>query len=803
MTPMVRGASILLACLMQFAQAGTGELRITVADANGRPLPGAVELVSEANQYREQFDTDADGQFVARRLPFGTYRVSATRAGFAAAIGSVEIRSAVPTAFRLTVTVAGPAAQVLETASQTLVDLHQSTVVNRIGADALQQRTTVLPGRSLPDLVNSQPGWLLEANGILHPRGSEYQTQYVVDGVPFTDNRSPAFAPEVATDDVQAMQMRTGGYPAEYGRKLGGVIEVVTTAQPREGWHGGASASRGSFGTLGGSAAAEYGWRSATVRLSAGGAFTDRFLDPPVEENFTNHGTTSQAAARGERDLTARDRLGMSMRYGGATFLVPNERVQQEAGQRQHRDTREIAFQTSYQRVVSNTTVVDLRGMARRLSAGLRSNAAATPVGVTQDRGLHEGYIRASVSAHRAGHEPKAGGDLSLGRIRETFAYAIADVDAFDTGTPTAFTFADRRTDSEQSLFVQDQLQLGAWTVNAGLRWDRYAVVVTEHAVSPRLAAAYAWPGAGLVVRASYDRAFQTPAFENLLLASSSSTDDLNEEVARLPVRPSRGDFVELGLSKGLFGRLRLDATVFARTMRDAADDDLLLNTGVSFPVAFRRAGVTGLEVKLETPQWTRLSGFIGYGRMRALADLPATGGLFLGEEGNAVLESTDRVPSSQDQRHTLHGRVAYQIAQRGWLALAASYGSGLPFEDVEGSETDAVAQFGRRVVDRVNFATGRVKASWSVDAAGGLTLAASAARSLRLQVEARNLTNRLNVINFAGLFSGTAVAPPRGLTLRLSAHFEPGVVSRDCSAATMSTDEPAKSRAVCRVGVN
>ena len=34
------------------------------------------------------------------------------------------------------------------------------------------------------------------------------------------------------------------------------------------------------------------------------------------------------------------------------------------------------------------------------------------------------------------------------------------------------------------------------------------------------------------------------------------------------------------------------------------------------------------------------------------------------------------------------------------------------------------------------------------------------------------NLANRLNVINFAGLFSGTALAPPRGFSLRLQAEF-------------------------------
>ncbi len=47
----------------------------------------------------------------------------------------------------------------------------------------------------MQDLVNSQPGWLYEGNAVLHPRGSEYQTQFVVDGIPLTDNRSPGFGP--------------------------------------------------------------------------------------------------------------------------------------------------------------------------------------------------------------------------------------------------------------------------------------------------------------------------------------------------------------------------------------------------------------------------------------------------------------------------------------------------------------------------------------------------------------------------------------------------------------------------------
>ena len=93
--------------------------------------------------------------------------------------------------------------------------------------------------------------------------------QYVIDGLPITDNRSPSFAPEIDADDVHAMSILTGGYPAEYGRKLGGVIEMVTSGEARQGLHGSLVASGGSFGTASGYATTQYGWGSNTASISA------------------------------------------------------------------------------------------------------------------------------------------------------------------------------------------------------------------------------------------------------------------------------------------------------------------------------------------------------------------------------------------------------------------------------------------------------------------------------------------------------------------------------------------------------
>jgi hypothetical protein len=752
--------------LAQFTPSNTGELRVSVIDQSGLPVQSAVELVSHANQVRRALQTDVQGQVVARQLPFGTYEIQVTHEGFAPFSGLLEIRSATPTSYSVTLGLAVLQSHVEVSVADTLVDSRQTGAVNRIGRDAVQSRVLALPGRSLPDLVSTQPGWLLEANGVLHPRGSEYQTQYVIDGLPLTDNRSPSFAPEIEADSVQSMGILTGGFPAEYGRKLGGIIEVVTAEDANLGFHGTVSGSGGSFGTLGGDATGQYGWRSTTISAGGGWAETDRYLDPPVEENFSNHGSSSHFSSRFDQSLGADDRLGLIVRHGQSAFLVPNERIQQESGQRQDRNGRETAAQFSYQHIVSGAMLWDVRGMARDLAATLRSNASSTPIRAEQDRGLRETYLKLTVNGHHRVHEWKAGADADFGAVRERFGYDITDSGQFEQGTPLTFAFTGRGRDREQALFAQDRMTLGGLTASAGVRWDRYAFLVRTTAISPRLAIAWA-PGSDVVIRASYDRAFQTPSFENLLLASSSTVDALSDRVVRLPVPPSRGNFYEAGFTKGLFGQLRIDVTAYARHIAEFADDDVLLNTGVTFPIAFRKAQIRGTEAKLNVPAWRGFSGFLSYANMTGVGYLPVDGGLLLGDATSA-LSSTDRFAVTQDQRNTIAGRLMYQRG-RVSLALSTAYGSGLPVA-FQGSQQEAIQQFGARVVDRVDFVRGRVRPGATVDASVAYSLAGS--NHFRLQADVLNIANRLRVINFAGVFSGTALAPPRTVAIRVQAGF-------------------------------
>jgi hypothetical protein len=225
-------------------------------------------------------------------------------------------------------------------------------------------------------------------------------------------------------------------------------------------------------------------------------------------------------------------------------------------------------------------------------------------------------------------------------------------------------------------------------------------------------------------------------------------------------------------LTKSFLGKLRLDANVFRRDFHNYSDDDVLLDTGVSFPIAFAKARIFGEEVRLEVPHWGRFSGYLSYANQSGIGQGPITGGLFLGDAASGALTDTSRFAVSQDQRNTARANVRYQVSKRLWLATSAQYGSGLPVE-IDDPNIDLLrSQFGAAIVDRVNFDKGRVKPSFSFNVAGGAQIYSKEQRSATLQIEGANLTDRVNVINFASLFSGTAVAPPRSVSARLKFTF-------------------------------
>jgi hypothetical protein len=768
-----RALAVFLFCAtLASGQTNRGEVRLNVTDPSDAALRAQVELISLGTGYDKTFRTDAYGSLTIHFLPYGVYKLEVRQPGFATFGEAIEVRSAVPIEKQIRLQVAAISTAVRVSGAGTLIDPSTVSSEMTIGAQQIQQRLSSLPGRSVQDLVVSQPGWLYEGNAVLHPRGSEYQTLFVVDGIPLTDNRSPSFGPEIEADDLESMSVYTAGFPAEYGRQMGGVVELNTRHQTDPGTHGDLVLSGGSYNTAAGYGHIQSVFGKNTLGATVAGGMTGHYLNPVVPENYTNKGTTGDFSALYERDLGEGDHLNITARHEFSRFLIPNEQVQQDAGQVQNGDNFETMGTVQYQRAVTPNCLIDLAAMGRENSNHLYSNQNPTPIAAFQSNHFGEGYFKGTWSFHHGSQEFKAGVDSDSIFLHENFHYTITDPDQFDPDTPQSMSFAYQRPNLQQSAFFEDLVRLGKWTISAGLRWDHYQLLLNENALSPRLSVGRYLPSLRMIVHGSYDRIFQPPSYENILISSSPQVEALSDQFLRLPVRPSRGDYYELGLTQSILDRTRLDLNMYRRDARDYADDDQLLNTGVSYPISFDKAVIYGAEGKLEIVNLHRVSSYVSYSYMVGNAWWPVTGGLFLGDDVNNVTALlSGHFPVSQDQRNTVSTRTEYVVNRRFRLAGGAAYGSGLPFQ-FTGDESDALATYGPEVIGRINFERGRVRPQLAINASLGATLLTRDRFQMNLQVDGNNLNNRLNVIDFGGLFSGNAIGPGRSALIRLNTRF-------------------------------
>ena len=415
-------ALIVLTSLPVFGQREHGEMRLRILDPKGGPLQGAIELTSTIGQFQRNLLTDREGHCTVREIPFGVYHLRVSHQGFANAEQLIEVRSEVALTISVTLGLARVESQIKVTDSDTLLDSNRAGLAYFVGSPTLNQRIPAQLGRSITDAVDDEPGWLYEANSVLHPRGSEYDVQFVVNGLPLTENRSPAFAPPLESDDVESMRVMTAGFPAEYGRKLGGVVDVTTAENLPRGLHLTAGVEGGSFATLAGDAEMGYSKGKNQFLLTGDGGFTDRYLDPPVIANYTNQGSTNGLKAVYSRELTDRDHLRLSFRQDTARNSLPNELVQQEAGQRQDAADKEIDGQIDYDRVLSPTLLFSAESSLRDESFHVWSNPLSTPVVISQQRGFTQGYGRVTLAGSHGAQDWK----LGVGRDFESRARGSA-----------------------------------------------------------------------------------------------------------------------------------------------------------------------------------------------------------------------------------------------------------------------------------------------------------------------------------------------------------------------------------------
>ncbi|MGZ8844032.1 MAG: TonB-dependent receptor, partial [Pyrinomonadaceae bacterium] len=761
-------AAIILGCVsLTFSQTRIGSIQGTVKDPNGALLPNAtVTLTQPVTGYKQSVTTDAGGSFRIVNVPFNTYKLRVEAAGFQSSEQPIDLESAVPATFDVALTLEATTEKVTVTASnEAMVETDRTSSDTDISQTILERPAGAAPSRAIESMVASTPGFVTDDNGRMHPRGSESQVQYVIDGIPVTDNLSAIFSTSIDARTLRTVEVMTGGIPAEFGDKLAGVINVNTRSGLEGPTQGGVSFSGGSFST--GELGADFSTHTKKfgflANLSA--STSQRYLDPPTLENFHNFGRSGKGFFRLDYQFNQNNSLRGTLTFGGSNFQVPNRAAQELAGQDQRQRLRDSSQNLTYLHIFSANTVATISFFNRGGTASLSSNTSSTPVVAVQDRSLRNFGWLGSVATTRHGHNLKFGGQATITPVREQFSFYptvrfddLVDEDGnvfpnpvnnFNAANP--FRFNDNRTGRTLSVYVQDRFTVFKnFTLDAGVRYDNYRLVIGEQALSPRIGVAYYIAKTKTTLHASYNRFFQPPPAENLLLASSlqaaaiSPISVLQGVVTIRPILPDKEHAFEFGAQQSLSKFFRLNLTVYQKRIENFSDKDQFFETGVIFPLAISSGRVTGEEARLETTDIHGFRGFISYANARAYGVTPINGGLFLGEDPGAFQIAGLKFANDHDQRNAAQFQLSYNHKSGVYAIFSGRYDSGVPV-DVEPGTTVAdfiAAGFDPRLYDQIDFQRNRVKPRTILNFSVGADLFQKERASLNLQFDVQNLTN-------------------------------------------------------------
>ena len=241
-----RTSAILMALLLALigasaasAQETTGTLTGKLTDTQGLAVPGATVTVT-GPQGAKSFTTDTDGRFNAPFLTPGVYTVRAELTGFKAAeITGISVSLGQTTDLGIKMEIGGLTETISVVSSQVIIDAG-STTTGAVLSSELLARVPV--GRRFSDALYLAPGVSSSGSaGRGNPSisgGSGLDNQYVVDGVNVTNQGYGALGSysivfgslgnSTPFDFIKEVQVKTGGYEAEYGQSTGGVVNVVT-----------------------------------------------------------------------------------------------------------------------------------------------------------------------------------------------------------------------------------------------------------------------------------------------------------------------------------------------------------------------------------------------------------------------------------------------------------------------------------------------------------------------------------------------------------------------------------------------
>ena len=208
----------------------TGTIVGTIQDAsNGNPISGALVVAQSPSLQGEQTALTSDeGTFRITLLPPGQYTVIVQADGYRPGQRgniTVDLDKTIRVTIQL-VPKALKAKDVVVKATAPVIDQGSTSSGAVVNADTFAKN--VPTGRSFQSVLNVAPSASSDGLGTTFRGSSSPENNWIIDGVTTTDVAYGNGGTSLPSFFVKQVEVKTGGYQAEYGRATGGVVNVVT-----------------------------------------------------------------------------------------------------------------------------------------------------------------------------------------------------------------------------------------------------------------------------------------------------------------------------------------------------------------------------------------------------------------------------------------------------------------------------------------------------------------------------------------------------------------------------------------------
>ena len=472
----------------------------------------------------------------------------------------------------------------------------------------------------LNQVVLQAPEVAQDSFGQFHVRGEHNGLQYRLNGIILPEGIS-VFGQTLDPRLISSMSLVTGALPAEYGLRTAGIIDI-TTKSGLQAPGGAVSLYGGSHGTVEPSFSYAGGAGSYSYLVTGSFLRNDLGIESPDGSSNPIHDHTKQYHGFGyfEDILNDENRVALMLGSSVGKFQIPNQYglqpslgltvdgVSDYPSQALNENQREVTqFAALSWQHSAGAFDVQTSFIARYSSLTFEPDPLGDLLftGLAQDAYKQNmAYALQSDAAYQLNdsHTVRAGAFVQSDHSVSDTTSQVLLTDSTGvplSDVPTSIVDNNSKTEWIESLYLQDEWKLiPTFTINYGLRFDRFTAYTSGHQVSPRVNIVWqALPDT--TVHTGYSRYFSPPPFElvggkDVALFQNTTSPALSPLAD--PPSAERANYYDFGVQQKVFSALTLGVDTYYKQSVNLIDEGQFGAPIILTPFNYRYGKQYGVE---------------------------------------------------------------------------------------------------------------------------------------------------------------------------------------------------------------